>query len=347
VPRTPAEWKSLALADDLVLLLGWRPRPKHLTAARLETNSDVADELRALCQDTLDGLGLLSGRPYEEPSILEKGEEFFTLKVKALAPAPQPKTAGSGRPGQAGVPDTDAEGDEEERQVADLINLVGRASALDPLSPGQAQNGRFLFYAVVCADGVGNPVTFVKQSSRIRVARPGRLVAMYSDRLSRIEQPVFAFPEDFDLVLAGEDLAVLRSEAYLGLFTDIEVLREAVPQLVNSLQGKLQVELSRASLEVIEQQCALKPSLAKRLRRLANQPWLDQVTSEALWKEMNALPGLPGEITLSGNSLVVTEVGVGVLLGLIEQVYWVGAFDHQLRQAQAYLTVRSSTGGSL
>jgi hypothetical protein len=315
-----------------------------LTAARLETNSDVADELRNLCRNTLDMLGLLAGRPYEEPSILERGEEFFTLKLDTPPPAPQPKNTPPGHPDQASIPGADGERDEEERQVADLISLVERAAALDSLSPGQAQNGHFLFYAVVCTDDAGKPVTFVKQSSRIRVAKPGRLVAMYSDRLSRIEQPVFAFPEDFDLVLADEDLAVLRSEAYLSLFTDIEVLRRAVPRLVNSLSGKLQIELLPASLKVIQQQCALKPSLAKRLRRLTRQPWLDQVTPDALWKEMNALPGLPGGITISGDSLLVTESGVGVLLGLIEQVYWVGAFDQQLRQAQAYATVRRASG---
>lgn len=341
MPRTPAEWKSIALADNLTLLLGWRPRPKHLTAARLETNTDVADELRALCRDTLDALGVLSARPYEEPSILEKGEEYFSLNVDDLPSAPQPKRAQSSKRSTADPGETDAECDEEQRQVADLITLVERASALDPLSAGQAQNGRFLFYAVVCADNAGNPLMFVKQSSRIRVARPGRLLAVYSDRLSRIEYPVFAFPEDFDLILAGQDLAVLRSDAYLSLFTDVEVLREAVPRLVTSLSNKLQVELPDLSLKIIEEQCARKASLAKRLRRLAHQPWLDQVTPDALLKEMDALPGLPAEVTVLDDSVVVTEAGVGVLLGLIEQVYWVGSFDHQLRQAQAYLTVRS------
>lgn len=341
MPRSPAEWKSIALADDLTLILGWRPQPKHLTAARLETNTNVADELRALCRGTLDRLGMLSARPYEEPSILEKGEEYFTLNVEELPSAPQPRRAQFGKQNLAGPGDSDADGDEEQRQVADLVTLVERASVLEPLSPGQAQNGRFLFYAVVCADSAGNSVACIKHSSRIRVARPGRLLAVYSDRLSRIEQPVFAFSEVFDLVLAGKDLAVLRSEAYLSLFTDIEVLREAVPRLVTRLSNKLQIELSGPSLKIIEEQCALKASLAKRLRRLAQQPWLNQVTPETLLKEMDALPGLPAEVTVSDDSIVVTELGVGILLGLIEQVYWIGSFDHQLRQAQAYLTVRS------
>lgn len=330
--RNPADWNSITLANDLTLLLGWRPGPKKLTAERLETNSDVADELRDLCRTTLDRLGTLTARPYEEPSILERGEEFFTLDLEDLPFTPQPRSRDT-------VAHTDNERDEEQRQVADLIDLIHRAATLDPLSAGQARDGRFLFYAVVTADEAGDPVAFVKQSSRIRVARPGRLVAIYADRLSRVEQPVFAFPDDFDLVLAGADLAVLRAEAYLSLFTDIEVLRNAVPGLVTRLSQRINVDIPDASLTVLQKQCALKPSFAKRLRRLADQPWLDSVTPNALRKEMAALPGLPAGVIVEDGSLTVTEEGVEVLLGLIEQVYWVGSFDQQLRQAQAYLTV--------
>ncbi|MGH3973810.1 MAG: hypothetical protein ACRDS9_10870 [Pseudonocardiaceae bacterium] len=336
--RNPADWNSITLANDLTLLLGWRPGPKKLTAERLETNSDVADELWVLCRTTLDRLGTLAARPYEEPSILEKGEEFFTLDLEDLPFTPQLRSRDTI---PLTVAYTDSERDEEQRQVADLINLIQRAATLEPLSAGQARDGRFLFYAVVTADENGSPITFVKQSSRIRVARPGRLVAIYADRLSRVEQPVFAFSDDFDLVLAGTDLAVLRAEAYLSLFTDIEVLRNAVPGLVTRLSQQINIDIPDSSLTVLEERCALKPSFAKRLRRLAHQPWLDSVTPDALRKEMAALPGLPAGVIVEDGSLTVTEEGVGVLLGLIEQVYWVGPFDQQLRQAQAYLTVTS------
>lgn len=331
--RTPSEWRAVELSQDsLTLLLGWRPRARRLEAQWVEVNTDVADELRIICRETLDRLGSLTAIPYEGTAILNTGEEFFHMPIASTA------LREVSNPGQ------DAERDDESTEVADLLAIVQNPGSREQMLPGQVRDGTFLFYAVICADSEGNSVAFVKQQHNLRVARTGRLLTMFGDRLTRVTDPVFAFGHDFDLVLTAEEMVILRPDAYLRLFTDIEALAAGVPSFIAQVGSRVSAQLSSQARSVLETECKAKPSLGKRLRKLSNRPWLEQITPETLEAAIAKSPDLPEGVTIAGGTVYVAEGCAEVLLSLLEQVYWVGDYDQKLRAAQAYSTV--SRGGS-
>uniref|UniRef100_UPI0024575009 hypothetical protein n=1 Tax=Nocardia cyriacigeorgica TaxID=135487 RepID=UPI0024575009 len=42
----------------------------------------------------------------------------------------------------------------------------------------------------------------------LRVASAHRILATFGERLNRVGDPVFAFAEEFDLVIAGDEIAI-------------------------------------------------------------------------------------------------------------------------------------------
>lgn len=331
--RTSAEWQAIGLAEQsLTMLLGWRPRARRLEAQRVEVGPDVADELRLLCRETLDRLGGLTSKPYEDTAILEPDEEFFQLTLGQLA-----QTSNGAQP---------ATGADEAAEIADLLTIVRNPGSKEQMLPGQVRDGTFLFYAVICQDRQGQPIAFVKQQQSIRVARTGRLLTTFGDRLTKVTNPVFAFGHDFDLVLTSDELAILRTDAYWRLFTDVDVLGDAVPGFVTNIDKRVAVELPAEIRDLIEVTCKAKPSLAKRVQKLSRREWLEQITPESLANAMAKYTDLPEGVKIVDGAIEVTEAGVPILLTLFEQVAWVGDFDQVLRTAQAYSTVphRSSPG---
>jgi len=298
-------------------------------------NKDVAGELGAICRETLDRLGALTATPYEDTAILEAGEEFLHLITTPTTVKPLSRETFEA------VETTNRTN--EVAEVADLLAIVRNPGSKVQMMPGQVRDGTFLFYAVICNDSEGNPIAFVKQQQSLRVARTGRLITMFGDRLIKVTAPVFAFGHDFDLVLTGDEMAILRLDAYLQLFTDIEVLTAAVPSFLEQVNSRVAVQLSSQARTVIEAECKAKPNLAKRLRKLSSKPWLEQITPQALEAAMAKLSDLPEGVSVTEGKVEVNEGSVRVLLNLFEQVYWVGDYDQKLRAAQAYSTV--SRGG--
>jgi hypothetical protein len=244
-------------------MLGWRPKRKRLDASRIDVAGDVATTLLAIARETLDRMGELQVREYEDTASLAESEEYFALTASSI-----PKLW----PEVEAAPVELEDAAEEAAHVADLLRLLENPGARDQILPGQAGEGTFLFYAAVCEDSVGRQVAFIKQAPRLRVARTGRLLTMFSDRLVKIQDPVFSFSNDFDIVIHEDELAVLRAEAYVQLFTDVDVLREAVPGFVSQLASSVSVTLAEDTRLKLEEQCKARPSLAKRLRKLSRKP---------------------------------------------------------------------------
>ncbi|MBW0101468.1 Kiwa anti-phage protein KwaB-like domain-containing protein [Pseudonocardia sp. KRD291] len=326
--KSSTDWGSIRLSPtSLTLMLGWRPQAKRLSAETIDINSDVAVALREICTETLKKFSDLTLREYEDTATLDEGEEYFSIRLDQL-----PKTAPSASP-NAGIDDDEAE---EVTQIADLIRILQDPGAARRMTPGQAGNGSFLFYAIVCKDADGHQVSFIKQHRGFRVARTGRLLTLFSDRLTRIESPVFSFASDVDLVIRKDELVVLRSEAYVQLFTDIDILRSAVPAYVERLSSSISVTLDETALQVVEKVCQERASLAKRLRRLNRKSWLASITESSLRAQIDSMPELPDGVRLSGSIVSVDERSVPILLNLLEDVYYRGHHDSSLRSAQAY-----------
>ncbi len=314
------DWPALSLAPGAELIVGWRPSRTRLDAAAIELSQDVAGEMQAMCRDELDRLASLVRRPYGGSPYIEPGEEYLAVPITELASTAAP------------VHRVDAE---EAADLSDLQRLV-TAPGLPPLSPTDLRHGRYLFYAVICTEQAsGWRIGFVRQSDPHRIARTGRLTALFGQEgLRRLEDPVFVFEASFDLVISPDEVAVLRLEAFNRMFADLNTLAMAAPANAGKIAG-IVGQVAPGAVEALARAAAARPSLARRLQRLASTGAVPSVTPGDLSKAMDKHeldPAWHG----TGEEITSPQQQATVFLDLIEQLYYETDFTREHRRSDRY-----------
>jgi hypothetical protein len=319
------DWSAMVLEPGAELIVGWRPRPSRLDAAAVELSAEVAEEIRTLCRSTLDQLGALVPRPYGASPYIEPDEEYLAVPVTDLPAASGP------RPGESG--------DDEAAGLSDLQRLVATAG-LRPVSRAELREGRYLFYAAVCADeGSGQRLGFVRQSDPHRVAKAGGFLALLGQEgLQHLDDPVFVLDAGFDLVVTPDEVAVLRIEAFNRMFADLHTLASAAPANAK-LIGEVMPRMRPAAVDALGAAAAARPSLARRLARLARRGAVPAVTPDELSAAL-AKHGLdPGDLVSQGE-IAFEQSRAVVFLDLIEQLYYETDFTGEHRRSDRYSPIR-------
>ena len=314
------DWAALALAPGAELIVGWRPRRARLDAAAIELSRDVARELQAMCHGTLDQLAGLVHRPYSGSAYIEPGEEYLAVPVTELAGA------------AAHAPGSE---DDEAAGLSDLHRLV-MTPGLATLSRSDLREGRYLFYAVICTgQGTGQRIGFVRQTDPHRVAKAGGITALFGQEgLRRLEDPVFIFEAGFDLVIGADEVAVLRLEAFNRMFADLNALALAAPANARKIAGMVG-QVTPAAIEALGRAAAARPSIARRLQRLARAGTLPSVTPKDLSRAMLKHELDPAQLVM-GNKIAFEQDQATVFLDLIEQLYYETDFTGEHRRSDRY-----------
>ena len=314
------DWPTLTLAPGAELIVGWRPRRSRLDAAAIELSQDVARELQALCRAELDRLPGLIRRPYGGSPYIEPGEEYLAVPIAELPSAAAP----------AHTVDAD-----EAADLSDLQRLV-MTPGLPSLSATDLREGRYLFYAVICTEqDTDQRIGFVRQSDPHRVARAGGFTTLFGQEgLRRLEDPVFVFEASFDLIISPEEVAVLRLEAFNRMFADLNTLAMAAPANATTIAG-IVGRVTPAAVEALARAGAARPSLARRLQRLATTGAVPSVTPGDLSKAMLKHDLDPARL-VTGDQITFPQEQAAVFLDLIEQLYYETDFTSEHRRSDRY-----------
>lgn len=324
--RDGRAWADIDIGGEPIdLLLGWRDGRKHLQALRIEFAAALGAELRGIAAATLDRLAGMAPIEYDTTATLVDGEEFFSFSLDGFD---------GQQPG--------AEPGEPDAQIAGLLRLIARSATLDTVLPRQMRDGTFLFYVLICeSSGPDRHRTaFVRLQHGLRVASAHRILATFGERLNRVGDPVFAFAEEFDLVITADEIAILKPDTFLRLFTDLELLTKATPDFVDHISEALGLDLAQPVKDTIIAVCAKRPSYAKLLRRLSGVDYLPKVTLTSLQAEIERYPELPEGIQIGESGIVLSDQGVPTFLEILDQRIWRGPFDDSSRVATAYRRLR-------
>jgi hypothetical protein len=319
------DWSSVVLEPGAELIIGWRPRPSRLEAAAIELSAEVAAELRSMCADTLGRLAGLVPRPYGASPYIEPEEEYLAVPVAELP--------------RAGTQQADLSDDDEAAGLSDLQRLVATAG-LPPVSRAELREGRYLFYAVICTVRGGRQrIGFVRQSDPHRVAKAGGIMALFGQEgLQHLEDPVFAFEAGFDLVVAPDEVAVLRLEVFNRMFADLHTLASAAPANAK-LIAEVMPRMTPDAVKALAEAAAARPSLARRLQRLARPGVVPAVTPGDLSAAMTKHGLDPAEV-ITRDKITFGRDSAAVFLDLIEQLYYETDFTNEHRRSDRYSPIR-------
>jgi hypothetical protein len=327
-------WGSIDLRPRAELLLGWRPSPGHVKAGAVELSPDVARELGRVCTAALTRLDNMERRPYSDVLALEIGEQFAAVSTSDLPP---PKAVGGG---PESTIDTASQGqahsgDDADRQLSEL-ELIIASPGLDALSLDDVRRGRYLFYAAVGTEvGTGERIGFVRQVDPHRVARQGFLTTIFGQQgLQRLEDPVFVFEEGFDVVVSTSEIAIFRLEQFNRLFADLGPIMAAAEPNAQALGAALP-SMDPDSVSALASLAATRPSVARRLQRLARPGGMPVVSPQQLRAAMKK-HDIDPRLILMNTRIVFTEENAVVFLDMMEQLYYETDFTKEHRRADRH-----------
>jgi hypothetical protein len=319
--RTADEWTRRPLGRNAALVLAWR-RGSRIKAGRLNLAREMNQELRQRAHAALSEIGQRTVRAYDPAAYLED-DEVFLLTVDELPTRPQRH-----RPGrQPTAPD---DGTDQQAEASELVGLLRTPGDLDPIAADTARGQTFLFYAAVFSSQ-GSSIAFVKRHNPAAVVKTGRVLGLFGDVVTRIEQPVLVFEPDFDLVVEGDELAALKPTALSRIFVDLEVAAAAVPAHIAGLRASA-LRFADSSLDVIALACTKRRLLAGRLQGLIQAKHLETLTVDSVRNYLTGLDEDPARF-ISSDQIVVAEEDVAALLDVLDQRHYRSGYDYLLRRA--------------
>ncbi len=306
-------WAQIDLSGDPRLVVGRRPKPKHLEANRVDVHQDAHHDLRQIAEAALQKLAATPRRTYEPFAELEIDEEHFEAQL------------GSDR--------GDVEGD------AELPRLIEIADELEPADARDLHDASNLFYALCWPTSAGM-IGFVKQSDPVRILRSGRRFFQYQDALRSVQTPDFALEASIDFVVHAGTVAILRPTPFRNLFTDVDVALTSVPAYVADTRAALAATapLTTSSAAALQAVVSRRVTYASRLKRLAERLSETPVTAESIRAAAARHLDDPSVVIDDSGRLTFDEEHVSDLLDLLEGRLFEDDFSGQRRRADRFST---------
>jgi hypothetical protein len=308
------------------LFVGWRPRARQLIGGRIDLHVDTFDDLRDVARKTLAQLA--DGEPvafdYEIQPIA--GEEYIRRSLEDLPAVP------------AAESDADAQdGDDVEDDSAALIKLVTDCDNLVTISADQLSAGEFAMYGIVFPQTSGENIGFIRAVNPARVVKKAAFWGRHSGSLRRTEPPDLMLESDVDLVVTGDELAILRRSAYDRMFSDLDELAAAVPANVAALDVAMpSLPFAEATTECLRQLGAELSSVARRLNRLPRLADLATLSKSTLTNTLTAHGEDPDLWFDPDGQLTLDRARAKEFLDLVEGRWWTADFSNERRRADKF-----------
>ena len=332
--KEPGAWAQLDLGGDPILVVGRRPKPKTLEAYVVDLHDETFETMRGIAQQTITALTTRLREDWHPNASIEPGEEYLAIEVENLPTPPAPRR---GAAVDLGVDAAAQPRDPRLVDAAGLLRLVLAPGELDNLDSDQLAAGKFLFYALVWEQAdAGRPIAFVSKYDPTTVLRKASAFFRFDGTLRSADPPDFALDDRADLVITIEEIAVLSPPAFDQLFADIRALLNDVPANVAALRAALtQLPMTDASRRAIEQICATRPSLARRLQNFASSPDAAAITPANLRAVLRRHGQHPNEFVRNG-ILDIQPAHVGALLDVAEGRWYEADFTSEPRRAASW-----------
>ncbi|WP_181118429.1 Kiwa anti-phage protein KwaB-like domain-containing protein [Rathayibacter sp. AY1B5] len=203
-----------------------------------------------------------------------------------------------------------------------LLEALRLAETLPQITPKELPAGDLSFYAITLGSGAGNRTVFLRRSNPRRGLKRGRIYSLMTDALQRIEAPIFAFDEWFDLVVLGSDLYILSQTVFAAIFRSQDALVSQVPQWTGDLNKSLAIET--AGRDRLSTRAQRDSRIRARLEAVVRRGHLDTVPKEALIEAMREADLNPDVLLNPEGAFVMNEEDIAPVLYFLNEDLFAG-----------------------
>lgn len=130
------------------------------------------------------------------------------------------------------------------------------------------------FYAVGVGSGA-NRVALIRRTDPRLAAKPGRLLAIGRERLESIDEQIFTFSSEFDLVIGSSWAIVFNQSAFERLARETGIVERNVSNWITGITDAL--EMDAASIDLLRETAVRDSRTWRRLRDIKRRGHLTSV----------------------------------------------------------------------
>lgn len=299
------EFSPVDVADALTLVVGWKSGPKT-QLRRVPLTEEVADAFRAGIAEVADGMEEREAERWT-PDADVTAETYLVASREALGDKPE----------LSALP-FDAD---------DLASALMRAADVPELSADQLPAADLSFYAVVIGNDPDGRTVFLRRANPRRGLRRGKWFTSFGDALAKIEDPIFSFDDQVDLIFQEDVVLILSQTAFAMLFRSNHELAAQVPRWVKAL--KSHVPMTKKGAKRLQERALRDSRIKRRLEAIVTRAHLEDVSAEDLRAEMEALELDPDGLLDHKNRLTLEDEDIPEVLQFLNEDLFYGALTKE------------------
>lgn len=295
-----AWWKiAIESTTDVELVVARRTGGRSITAGTISINRDVADELRGIVVEVLDRMHeRLTAQHWSSESSWEAGEYQIVPRGKL----------------DAGNP---------------LLDAL-EAEAIPDMAPGDLRDPSLLLYAIVVGGGAER-LLFIRKTNPRYSAETRLFAVLGREHLSRVQQPLFSFDRQCDMILVPQHgLIAFTENPFDLLFRDSPELRAGLAASATMLAPNL---MASEAGDVLAAAAAKWARVRRKIRAISERGHLDDVTPEQLVREFARLGYNPDDYLPDGK-LIITATNVQEVVRILNEDVFQGGLSRSRFEAE-------------
>lgn len=215
------------------------------------------------------------------------------------------------------------EADREELLDTSLLSEILQAASLQQATDDDLLKRSLALYALVCGDDPDRPTAFVRKRNPVQLAKKS-LVAVFDGTLTRVEKPLLAFDQQYDLIIRPDRIYILNQKNFEGLFKESDAVLAKTGEWAEELGQAL--PLSEQSEQWVAKRLRETSVMRRRVQSILKSSYLRQLTPNALRLKMKER-GLDPRLLMDEDGLIINKETERDILLLLNEDLWTGDFS--------------------
>ncbi|HEY7489090.1 MAG TPA: Kiwa anti-phage protein KwaB-like domain-containing protein [Streptosporangiaceae bacterium] len=282
---------EIDFGSPTVLVVAWRGAG-NAHGRVLKSGGDVIASLRRYATAALDTVRTAEGRPYDPND--EQDDESPYL-----------------------------EADRDELLDTALLDTILKAASLPQATDDDLRKRTLALYALVIGDDPDKLTAFVRRGNPVQLAKKG-LVTVFDRTLTRVERPLLAFDEKYDVIIFPGQVYVLNQKNFEGLFKESEAVLAKTSEWAESLSQAL--PMSEQSIQWMAKRLRETSVMRRRVQSILKSDYLRELTPDLLRSKM-VQRGLSPQDLMDDDGLIINKETERDILLLLNEDLWTGDFS--------------------
>lgn len=204
-----------------------------------------------------------------------------------------------------------------------MLDEIEKGASLPLATIDEVRDRRLALYGLLIGNDPNSRTVFIRKTNPVSLATKG-LVAIFDQTLYRIEQPILAFDNNFDVIISGDAVWILSQRNFEALFKESEAVLAKAEKWVDEL-GK-HLPISQDAKSWLGARLRQNSVMRRKVQSILRSPYLAKLTIEELRRRMPEHGLNPDELIVDDMLVFNRETEKSALL-LLNEDLWTGDFS--------------------